>query len=246
MKKNKIIRVLGIIVIVLLVCVGCDKNDIFNNINDSDNSNSDSNMQNTSNDLEKLKEILKQEAFGNFDQSVENYFEGYLGPIVDVMVKNNFTTIENLKVEDLTEEDIAEIICLTVDYKMTSIYPHYEGQEKINYPKSEVVEIVKKYFNINNYSFSKFTNSKEYEWSDSSINLEKDGTLVCTERYASQTIEVTDVVYNQETQKVLVYIDAIEPGQAGASNIDFAGTIELKYNDGNFNVISLNFENVTN
>ena len=232
MKKNKIIRVLGIIVMVLLVGVGCDKNDIndiLNNIYDSDNSNSDSNTQNTSNDLEKLKEILKQDAFGNFDQSVENYFEGYLGPIVDVMVKNNFTTIETLKVEDLTEEDIAEIICLTVDYKMTSIYPHYEGQEKINYPKSDVAEIVKKYFNIDDYSFSKFTNSKEYEWSDSSINLETDGTLVCTKRYASQTIEVTDVTYNQDTQKVLVDIDAINPGQAGASNIDFAGTIELKY-----------------
>lgn len=250
--KSIIIGVLVAAIITLITCTGCDKN--ITNTDNEKNPNNDviqdttNNTSNDKNDLDELKRILKQQAFGNFDQSVENYFEGYLGPIIETLVKdsNGSTTIENLKIENLNEEDIAKIICLTADYKQTSISPHYEGQKKINYQKNNVSEIVKKYFNFDNYNFSKFTKLKEYEWSTSSITLENDGTLVCVERYAGRTYEVTDVIYDATSQKVLVYIDAIDPGQAGASNIDFTGTIKLIYNENNFNVVSLNFKNVTN
>ena len=252
--KSIIIGVLVVAIITLITCTGCDKKitnidnektSINNVVQNTTNTN---NTDNNKNDLDVLKSILKQQAFGNFEQSVENYFEGYLGPVIETLIKdsNGSTSIENLKIESLNEEDIAKIICLTTDYKGTSIHSHYEGQEKINFQKNEVSEIVKKYFNANNYSFSKFTKLKEYEWSDSSITLGNDGTLICVKRYAGRTYEVTDVIYDSTSQKVLVYIDAINPGQAGASNIDFTGTVELRYNENNFNVISLNFKNITN
>ncbi len=209
----------------------------------SSNDNNNGNIQNSKNDIEKLKQILKQQAFLNVEQSVENYFEGYLNPIVEVMVIKNVASISVKQIKDLTEEDIARIICSISPAKMTSIYPYNTRDTEQIYQDNEVKEYVKKYFNKDNYSFSSFKKYDE-EFFDDSIVLNSDKSLTCNNVTVSRTIEVTDVIYNEDTGKILVYIDAINPGQAGASNIDFTGTIELKYNNGNFNIVNLDFVEV--
>ena len=222
-----------------------DENNNSNQVDDNSSNDNNSNIQNSKNDIEKLKEILKQQAFVNSEQSVENYFEGYLNPIVEVMVKSESISVSTKQVKDLTEEDMARIICLISPAKITSIYPYNTRDIENIYQDNEVKEYVKKYFNKDNYSFSSF---KKYddEFFDDNIVLNSDKSLTCNNVTVSRTIEVTDVIYNKDTGKILVYIDAINPGQAGESNIDFAGTIELKYNSGNFNIVNLDFVNVTN
>ena len=220
-----------------------NNNDNSNNqVDDNSSNDNNSNIQNSKNDIEKLKEILKQQAFLNVDQSVENYFEGYLNPIVEVMVKNG-ASISVKQVKDLTEEDMARIICLISPAKITSIYPYNTRDIENIYQDNEVKEYVKKYFNKDNYSFSNFKKYNETD-SDAKIVLNSDKSLTCNSISVSRTIEVTDVIYKENTGKILVYIDIIYPGQAVASNIGITGTIELKYNDGNFNIVNLDFTNV--
>ena len=131
----------------------------------------DNNIQDSKNDIEKLKQILKQQSFVNADQSVENYFDGYLNPIVEVMVIEDVASISTKKVQDLTEEDMARIVYLTSDAKMSSVIPHNDWQEKMIYQDDEVKKNLKQYFS--------FSNFKKYDemYSDANIVLNSDKSL---------------------------------------------------------------------